>query len=288
MNDINFSYLGRVSNGMRLPHHLEMARQAMAPFVPAKRCRQCGRVATLGNAVTRPCEDTAIDISHATLSIPHVCRLIRLANEASERSLQQPACQGQPSRDIVEILCDLIGKARAFVHLEGYGGSPDWRICDALFNAAQNDVDVLAGLNAVSQEQYDEFVERYGDRLRIHDDRLRIHATKEEAECGSGSHAKLMVIDGIVALGGSCNFTYTGCVRANNGKELIANHNGAREVRRLNNRGFVPRWQQWDPQAANAFSQNRETNLETGDRPPVAHRNTPPRTASSHQTPHVF
>ena len=155
------------------------------------------------------------------------------------RQLRVPDDEMPPMRGLLQLLLT----ARSFVHITSFG--LDEFMVAMLETVAQYRpvAAVVSGLMPKLEPTL-EPAPKEAPLLEI-----RIEGTREDV--GDQNHGKLIVVDGLVAITGSANFTHKAWRKAADGKEMVDVVTDIDRVRDINNRYFSPIWQAVDTDTSN-------------------------------------
>lgn len=177
---------------------------------------------------------------------PGPTRPIELADDLLEHakhlaSLCRLLVDESPSYPPLTVLLAILQSARSCVHLMTFGMSQT--LLGALMVVAQR-VEV-SGIVAHA----DKGISREIEEIRKHDEAplldLRVYGASGDTE--DQPHTKLIMIDGLVAVSGSCNLTAAAWRKVAKNMERIELVTTTSDVAKLNNRYFSTHWKDLEP-----------------------------------------
>ena len=165
-------------------------------------------------------------------------RTLAVTVRSAEQRIKDPDSVYAVGMHPMRALLVLLKSARYFIHFITYG-SISHQLIGALKMVAQ-DTSVRGVISNVRESDVDELTKRKEEAPRLE---IKVHDGSDIPEIyNSAPHQKLVVIDGLVALKGSANFTLSGYRKADKGREILEFVTDIDEVAKLHNRYFSRIW----------------------------------------------
>jgi len=210
---------------------------------------KCG-VCQLWFETSRCCPDLKdyLKTWHCFLEFHDLANHLRSLGSAAAE-LRSPAGQfTRPGRALRNMLAAL-NQARHFVHVITWGLSLEFIGMLALLS---HRVSVRAVVSGCEEKRAQELLEAQaygGEDFEV--------IPLRKGDSASRPHQKLIVIDGIMAISGSANFTIPSWWGVDNGHEHVLIETRPERVWELNNTLFSPVWQTWHPVTNDVVSMRR-------------------------------